>query len=572
VIAISGLPEWVFGQKNRLFGHHFHITQPVSETSLMASSPPKKAADLLPSLLDARDAKEPRKRGLTRALTEGTGVSRWALYKAYERSPERKTRGNLSNKLSIKEEKAVVALCLAFSFSSQSLTMKALVEIVNSFYNRNVHTDWASAFLKRHADALTTAKGKVISSKRCAPDVTIQVHLFIEAMTVFKTHHYVAAHTIINYDETRVTVLDNGILRIDAVGRRQKNQIGTKGITVCTLIPFVSADGRHIATFYVFKKSARGNVVFLSEDRSPVKRFFLFTDSGSIVKSTFVEIVHKFCVLWQEEHPGLECVVVGDQVSSHQDPTVIEYAFQRKIMMLLLPANTSHFTQPLDNIVFAVLKQHFKRKAALASFESQFEIESNQELLFDALYHAEARALTPTSIRRAFQECGIFPFRPDIIQARALANSGNPTFVDDQVVNEAAAMAAEIVKTSKEHASSVKKRLRRFAVDANGKAIFTPEELMAEGERKEAEKKAKAEQKELVKAEKEKAKLVSNEKKKALQEARELKRCLGNECERVHRGGHGWTICKSCETRYCNKHSSMFKEHQCPDENDDNNE
>src|SRR5688500_18303916 len=96
------LVDCAFGQNRGVLGHqthHQHTLPPIQPNSTMSFSPKKRAADSLPLLFEYLDAKEEKGMAVKRVTAE-TGVSEAALYKAYQRSPEREKRGKLSQKLS----------------------------------------------------------------------------------------------------------------------------------------------------------------------------------------------------------------------------------------------------------------------------------------------------------------------------------------------------------------------------------------------------------------------------------------------------------------------------------------
>jgi hypothetical protein len=64
--------------------------------------------------------------------------------------------------------------------------------------------------------------------------------------------------------------------------------------------------------------------------------------------------------LWLAEHKIMHCWLFGDQLGAHKCADLVAEARKSSLMWRLFPANTSHFLQPLDDVVFASFKHHLK--------------------------------------------------------------------------------------------------------------------------------------------------------------------------------------------------------------------
>jgi hypothetical protein len=106
--------------------------------------------------------------------------------------------------------------------------------------------------------------------------------------------------------------------------------------------------------------------------RGSLSRFYGFTETGYINKQLFEEAIHKFIDQWTLMHPGLDVFLIGDQLGSHFNIDLIEYAMQKNVFMWFFAANSSHFLQPLDSTPFALFKKSIKEKMDIALLESVF--------------------------------------------------------------------------------------------------------------------------------------------------------------------------------------------------------
>ena len=94
------------------------------------------------------------------------------------------------------------------------------------------------------------------------------------------------------------------------------------------------------------------------------------------------------------------------------------------VVCQMLPPNSSHFLQPLDNVVFATLKNqagtiYNDTKAAFDAMQLRYP-----RLLERAAAAAFDVAFKPSLIKAAWKNVGIWPFSPEIIEARALKQTG----------------------------------------------------------------------------------------------------------------------------------------------------
>ena len=84
--------------------------------------------------------------------------------------------------------------------------------------------------------------------------------------------------------------------------------------------------------------------------------FYAFTKTGYTNKKLHSATIEQFGKIWKELHPDEMCWLFGDQLASHKCVETIIAALENNVMCWLLPANTSHFLQPLDEKVFACFK------------------------------------------------------------------------------------------------------------------------------------------------------------------------------------------------------------------------
>jgi len=80
----------------------------------------------------------------------------------------------------------------------------------------------------------------------------------------------------------------------------------------------------------------------------------LTTENGYSTTETFQMMVAQFGQDFAERYPGLNSVLYMDRLGSHTTPEILATALENHIQVVLLPANTTHFLQPLDDCVFGL--------------------------------------------------------------------------------------------------------------------------------------------------------------------------------------------------------------------------
>lgn len=101
-------------------------------------------------------------------------------------------------------------------------------------------------------------------------------------------------------------------------------------------------------------------------------------------------------------------LVVVDNHSSRFDAAMREEAAEAGIILLALPANSTHITQPLDAIPFGIFKEKSHKVVDQAQLHGVMITNVNRIAL---LAPAWRDAMQPKTIISAFQKTGIFPPR-----------------------------------------------------------------------------------------------------------------------------------------------------------------
>ena len=152
---------------------------------------------------------------------------------------------------------------------------------------------------------------------------------------------------------------------------------------------------------------------------------YCFSESGYMNSTLWGQILDRFASIW-ELHNSRECILLTDNLRFHHDLDPIIKANDKLVHLVFLPPNTSHFLQPLDDLVFARYKVHlaaFARELASA-LQQQGERMSALEIITAVTAAAEDIAFKVDVVKKSFENCGIWPLNVEKIISLAYVNIG----------------------------------------------------------------------------------------------------------------------------------------------------
>ena len=107
--------------------------------------------------------------------------------------------------------------------------------------------------------------------------------------------------------------------------------------------------------------------------------------------------------------PARPVLLLLDGHSSHYSPDVIRLAAKEKVIIFILPPNTTRITQPLDSGCFSPLKSQWRRVCHEFCSKNPDRIVSRYD--FSALFSTARRlSMTPGNIISSFRVVGVHPF------------------------------------------------------------------------------------------------------------------------------------------------------------------
>lgn len=120
-----------------------------------------------------------------------------------------------------------------------------------------------------------------------------------------------------------------------------------------------------------------------------------------------------------------------DGHASHITTAAMEYCVNHKVILLCLPAHTTHLLQPLDVGIFAPLATAYKNLVHdNTRYAANYLIDKTD---FLELYRkAQYDAITPYNIQRAWKKAGLHPFNPQLVLQKLSPTKDVQLMNDDQ--------------------------------------------------------------------------------------------------------------------------------------------
>jgi hypothetical protein len=516
-------------------------------------------------------------------LSKSHNVTYEALRKAEQRCRQTPIKHDKRFLLDYLEEISLVALIRDAALLGRPYDKYRIISLVRVWKDFEDSWDglhWFHNFKSRYSDFLKEAKAKAITQARISPAILDATQRWVvQAEELFHQKAY-PPDAIFNADETGFdpNFLGRDINVIVSTRTPMSYQLKYPKVDRISLVPFVSATGKLVMLVFIFPCSMKASgpdhaplpLEFLTDARGYLKILYFFTPSGYMNAEIWVQICKEFSSHVSHLMPGLNKVLITDGLNAHKTDQSLSLLLDSNIQTLVLPENTTHVLQPLDQYPFANFKSIFARNWTRALRNPTNAETSPNALALIVMKKAILKALSPSSIVKSFRITGLVPFDKDIAiscVSNFLGKSEEaPLTLDEELIARAdalikaargppAAASTEVVKIKPQvnRAYTASSILEQAAKDAELKARVAQEKEVA----REAAQKKKEETLALKRKRQEEAEERRQENKKrriAEQEAKEAARALlrCSFCPSTCRGGQSWLVCSDCPSfRLC---------------------
>ena len=349
--------------------------------------------------------------------------------------------------------------------------------------------DWYKSFTQRHNLSLRIPQPLAYArAKNCHPEI---VEEFFDRLSALYTKYAFSPSQIYNADETGVSCVHKPSKVCVEKGQKTVWAVtsGEKGRTN-TILTCGSASGHSIPPMIIFP---RERISLELMKGAPPGTLFTGTKCGWINGSVFFKWFQFFVTQIPPQRPAL---LLYDGHASHISSEIIDYAVLHEIMIVCLPAHSSHLLQPLDVAVFKSLKVFFNSACRAFLHRNPGKVITVYDIS-QLVGEAWPKALTPENLISGFRHSGIYPLCPEKITAEKLAPSASTHHSGEKSIDEILAVPEPVEK------KETKKQQPGFVV--SGRCI-TEEEFRREVKQRELDKTAAEQQKKERKDEREKRK------------------------------------------------------------------
>ena len=232
---------------------------------------------------------------------------------------------------------------------------------VTRFKNNIPGRDWVYSLIKRHKASLTQRLAANIKRARASVSPEVIRKYFENLQT---STHDVPPSNMFNYDETNMADDPGKKKWLYRRGKKYPENIINHSKSAISIMFCGSASGVLLPPYVIYKSEhlwdrwtengPKGHPC--CEDRccSSGSRYNR-TKSGRIKASCFTDWFRSTFLPHAMNLPGKK-VLIGDNLSSHFTDEVLELCNDNNIVILFLPPNSTHLTQPLDVSFFRPLK------------------------------------------------------------------------------------------------------------------------------------------------------------------------------------------------------------------------
>ena len=272
------------------------------------------------------------------------------------------------------------------------------------FNNNRPGKDWIRAFLQRHKE-LSQRMCENVKRTRCAV-TRKEMNKFFQNLQ--ESIRGVPPQNIINFDETNFTD-DPGAPKVLAKrGVKHIERIVDSSKTSTSVMIAAAADGTVLPPYTVYKAKhlypgwCEGGIPGSGYNSNP---------SGWFDLRMFSDWFYKILLPYAKKLEGSK-VIICDNLSSHLSIDVIRSCEKNDITFVLLPPNTTHICQPLDEAFFRPLKGAWRKVLDDWNRKNRGVLPKTMFPRMLKSAFEEVGIKIATNVISGFRACGIFPLNP----------------------------------------------------------------------------------------------------------------------------------------------------------------
>ena len=277
---------------------------------------------------------------------------------------------------------------------------------VNYFTNNLPGKDWISSFMRRNGLVKRTST----NIKRSRSSVSEgDVREYFENLP---DEDCFDPANVYNYDETNLTDDPGSKKVLAARGTRRVENVTEHSKTSISLMVCGNAKGDILPPYIVYRAK---NLYKGWTEGAPNGTMFACTKRGWFEKTQFEDWFENQFLKFANQTPGRK-LLIGDQLASHLSCNVVKLARQHQVFITALPANSTHFLQPLDVSFFSSMKKEWRKILGNWRAESRSSGVLPKEVFPILLFQLWNKMRSPqmmNCLQAGFRSCGIVPRNPE---------------------------------------------------------------------------------------------------------------------------------------------------------------
>ena len=349
------------------------------------------------------------------------------------------------------EEMILLGLLISQRHNQVRLTqphIKATAISMFGLAKGNFSRNWVRAFEERHKDILFRSgkSRKIMKAARVANTTFDQALIFSRVFqgvleSFQELQSPVSPQFLCNCDETLINIVRNGKVDIELVPRGVRTGSGSPppGL-IGSMLCFVTASGDVPLVVFVMKKASNERGVRVPKLTDPIvgtknarqrarwiRQHHFFSPTGYVSEQHFQSSLQLFADVMSSfseyevpisSRPS-PLLLLADNLKIHRTEATLSKAVELKIHLQMLSPNASHFLQPLDDVLFASFKACLKAQYNILDPSLSTLRFTHPSALASCVPYAFQEAFTPSLIKLAWQNVGLWPYSHEKILANA---------------------------------------------------------------------------------------------------------------------------------------------------------
>ena len=346
------------------------------------------------------------------------GIAGSTLNDRWKGARERRVAHSDQQKLPPMAEKALERWCQQLDDWGFPPRMDMLREMANVLARQRAEQEgdpklavlgknWITRFLDRHPQLAGKLSTQIDRQRVFANNPITLRDYYNKLQRLLRKHHFLPGN-IWNMDEKGFILGFSSRAKVICRAARRNPHVAQDGSReMLTVLESVSALGVALPPFVVYKGKGHYMGWHLETD-DPQARFAYSKNGWTDDQLGVAWLREHFEPKTYTNHPRL---LILDGHGSHITWQFCQFALEKNIQIICLPAHSTHLLQPLDVGIFGPLQHYYGKAADTHMRDTWTGVKKGTFWTF----YSEARALTflPKTIQSAFRATGIVPFNPN---------------------------------------------------------------------------------------------------------------------------------------------------------------